>query len=557
MSKPAERRDGPTAAPRETARADRPRDSAPADPAPKSKVSSASDDGPRVSDPTTPQADAAMPAPGSDEVEAGFAARTAAPAAASTATPIVAPPAPASNVDSRVPSSAAEGSGPAGAEGDAPSASAPQAGQTVASIDLPLQITVRADPAALIPGSLIVPEVAPAEPSLTAAPPRPVLPPADAMPIASSPELVPADAPAPAPSAVPAAGKEPAVVVLPPPPTTTDEELDLEASAEADLPKTEAGAAMAAVPNPETPVQALPETTVAAPTLAVDPTIALDAALALAGPAAAAAATIEPTPTDTPVTPVVSRPTPGATRAPFVATDMAAHVDGPASQTNAAAEKPAGRLEAAALPTFGEQLAAATGDTGRTDAAIPQMRLDQAASSQPAPSGFGLLQPTGGLQAAVAASHAGPAHPVVSGVPIQAVPVEIGLKSLAGINRFDIRLDPDDLGQIEVRLDILDSGEVRAHIVVERPDALHSLQRETSQLERALEQAGLKTGDEGVSVSLRQQGQGEAGGRRGDERDGQGQTGATRKDNPETQPAAAAAAQRYAWTRASGVDRHI
>ena len=210
--------------------------------------------------------------------------------------------------------------------------------------------------------------------------------------------------------------------------------------------------------------------------------------------------------------------------------------------------------------TFGEHLAkvgvealvqaqqnaggeAAPAATIRADAAPPVLPAVSAAAPHLGPSGL----------APAPASHApAPAHPLVSGVPIQAVPVEIGLKTLAGINRFDIRLDPDDLGQIDVRLDISE-GQVRAHIVVERPEALVSLQRETSQLERALEQAGFRTGDDGVSLSLRQQGQGETGGR-GGEREAGAQASPRRDDAP---PAEARPVRRYDWSRASGIDRHV
>lgn len=218
------------------------------------------------------------------------------------------------------------------------------------------------------------------------------------------------------------------------------------------------------------------------------------------------------------------------------------------------------KSEPAAALSFGEHLAkvgaealvqaqqgqggdGAPATTVRTDMAPPVLPPVPAAAPHPGPNGL----------AGVAVPHAAPpAHPVVGGVPIQAVPVEIGLKSLAGINRFDIRLDPDDLGQIDVRLDISE-GHVRAHIVVERPEALLSLQRETSQLERALEQAGFRTGDEGVSLSLRQQGPGEQGGR-GAEREAGASGPAPRGDEAQAE---SRPIRRYDWSRASGVDRHV
>ena len=78
-----------------------------------------------------------------------------------------------------------------------------------------------------------------------------------------------------------------------------------------------------------------------------------------------------------------------------------------------------------------------------------------------------------------------------------------GLKTLAGVNRFEIRLDPAELGRIDVQLDISEDGEVKAHLVVDRVETLSLLQRDARTLERAFEQAGLKPSEGGVDLSLR------------------------------------------------------
>ncbi|MDB5558449.1 MAG: flagellar hook-length control protein, partial [Enterovirga sp.] len=91
----------------------------------------------------------------------------------------------------------------------------------------------------------------------------------------------------------------------------------------------------------------------------------------------------------------------------------------------------------------------------------------------------------------------------VSDVPIGRVPIEIGLKALDGTNSFEIRLSPDELGRVDVKLDIDQSGEVRAHLIVERPEALALLTRDRAQLERAFEQAGLRPAQDGIAMSLR------------------------------------------------------
>jgi flagellar hook-length control protein FliK len=85
------------------------------------------------------------------------------------------------------------------------------------------------------------------------------------------------------------------------------------------------------------------------------------------------------------------------------------------------------------------------------------------------------------------------------------LPVAIAARAQAGSHQFDIRLDPPELGRIEVRLDVDRNGQVTSHITVDRADTLQLLQSQQPQLERALEQAGLKTADNGLQFTLRDQ----------------------------------------------------
>jgi len=91
-------------------------------------------------------------------------------------------------------------------------------------------------------------------------------------------------------------------------------------------------------------------------------------------------------------------------------------------------------------------------------------------------------------------------------VPVSGIPVEIASKALAGKNRFEIRLDPPELGRIHVHLDVDRSGEVSSHLVVDRSDTLDLLRRDAPSLERALQDAGLKTSNNGLQFSLRDHG---------------------------------------------------
>ncbi len=91
-------------------------------------------------------------------------------------------------------------------------------------------------------------------------------------------------------------------------------------------------------------------------------------------------------------------------------------------------------------------------------------------------------------------------------VPLNAIAVEIAGQAKAGNSRFEIRLDPPELGRIDVRLDVDKDGNVTSRLVIERADTYDLLRRDQSTLERALQQAGLKTSDNALEFSLRDQG---------------------------------------------------
>jgi chemotaxis protein MotD len=93
---------------------------------------------------------------------------------------------------------------------------------------------------------------------------------------------------------------------------------------------------------------------------------------------------------------------------------------------------------------------------------------------------------------------------VDAAVPVAGLAVEIVSRAQEGGKRFDIRLDPPELGRVDVRLNVDDNGKVTSHLVVERSETLDLLRRDQPQLERALQQAGLNT-DGGLQFSLRDQ----------------------------------------------------
>jgi hypothetical protein len=100
---------------------------------------------------------------------------------------------------------------------------------------------------------------------------------------------------------------------------------------------------------------------------------------------------------------------------------------------------------------------------------------------------------------------AAPPRAAAAAVPIAGLAVAIVARAKDGANQFEIRLDPPELGRIDVRLDVDASGQVSSHVTVDRAETLQLLQSHQPQLERALELAGLKTSDNGLQFTLRDQ----------------------------------------------------
>jgi len=90
-------------------------------------------------------------------------------------------------------------------------------------------------------------------------------------------------------------------------------------------------------------------------------------------------------------------------------------------------------------------------------------------------------------------------------VPLSGLALEIAVSARSGKSRFEIRLDPADLGRIDVRIDVDRNGQVTSHLTVEKPETLSMLRQDAPQLQRQLDDAGFKTGNGGLQFSLRDQ----------------------------------------------------
>jgi hypothetical protein len=212
--------------------------------------------------------------------------------------------------------------------------------------------------------------------------------------------------------------------------------------------------------------------------------------------------------------------TPNSDGAPVVTPDpsqqMSAQPD-----PNAPASAPA-NANAAALPTAAaEKIAAAAGKPAQA----PRHDIDATSAVTAGTNAFGATggDPTTASQAsasaaasasgttstgAAAGTSAAPAAtatPMPVAVPLSGIGVEIAGKALSNKNHFEIRLDPPELGRIEVKLSVDRQGQITSHVIADRSDTLDLLRRDASGLERSMQDAGLKMSGNGMQFSLRDQ----------------------------------------------------
>lgn len=90
-----------------------------------------------------------------------------------------------------------------------------------------------------------------------------------------------------------------------------------------------------------------------------------------------------------------------------------------------------------------------------------------------------------------------------SGTAVDQVAVKLAGTAAGGGDRVTIRLNPEELGKVDVKLELGRDGLVRATISAEKPETLDMLQRDSRALEKALQEAGLKTDQGSLSFDLR------------------------------------------------------
>lgn len=83
------------------------------------------------------------------------------------------------------------------------------------------------------------------------------------------------------------------------------------------------------------------------------------------------------------------------------------------------------------------------------------------------------------------------------------IKVNITQSAIKGIDKVEIKLNPADLGQLEIKMQIGKDGRLQAHIVASNAETLDLLQKDLSSLKDAFSNAGYQTDDGSFSFSYR------------------------------------------------------
>jgi flagellar hook-length control protein FliK len=152
---------------------------------------------------------------------------------------------------------------------------------------------------------------------------------------------------------------------------------------------------------------------------------------------------------------------------------------------------------------------ATIGASSEASAAPPAAIAAAATAGTPADSAVGAA----GVTATSAAQSTDAAAPSAVRAPLPATPVEqikvqLAKSALSGNDTITVNLHPDDLGRVEIKLELQD-GQLRATITANNPDTLQLLKNDAANLQQSLQNAGLSTDANALNFQLRgdQQGQ--------------------------------------------------
>ena len=137
------------------------------------------------------------------------------------------------------------------------------------------------------------------------------------------------------------------------------------------------------------------------------------------------------------------------------------------------------------------------------------------------------------------AARAGPTPPALQSAPAATIQVYTRIIERADgrAQRFEIRLDPAELGRVDVRIEIGADRKVHAVLAAHDSAALSDLMRGQRALERALADAGIDLADNGVRFELARDNSGGAAGQQRDSEGRPAQANVWRRFDTVTMPA--------------------
>lgn len=330
---------------------------------------------------------------------------------------------------------------------------------------------------------------------------------------------IPADtAPVAAPSATPATGNATAPLAIAAAAIAASASLAAEtAPATSAAQGTEANATAGQTDGAKTAAQAGVGQTVGAQATATDPSVTTGIAQATSTVAATQVATKPAVQLKNPdlarksATTVVEPENTAGTTATAAATAPAADTIVPAvTPPTEAAGKPKsenGIADAAKADASGNSIAPSAAHANAHLAAsdVGQTPVNSSGNGLQAAGAIQTQQAAAPTTTPAAASQLTATAATGAAVPVSGLAMEIAASARSGKTRFEIRLDPAELGRIDVRIDVDRHGQVTSHLTVERPETLQMLRQDSNQLQRALDNAGLSTGNGGLQFSLRDQ----------------------------------------------------
>jgi len=152
----------------------------------------------------------------------------------------------------------------------------------------------------------------------------------------------------------------------------------------------------------------------------------------------------------------------------------------------------AARAAQAAMPAAAAGIEAPGNAMGSSSAATPSAAIAEVGAAT-------------NTQMANAAKPTAPPPPATPQPPQAQVAMHIAKAVQNGTDKISIRLNPSELGRVDIKLDVTKDGVVTASVLVERPETLELLKADARSLERALANAGLDPDSDKLSFNLRDQ----------------------------------------------------